>query len=769
MEGLLAELGLTEYQQSLQDGGYRTLQDLRVATVDDLINDINVKKPHAKRIMAAAAAQADRDESDGDESDGDESDGDESTDSPDAAQDVRLIDAARDGNLEEVQRIVQSGGVDVDAQTHYGGDAEVIYGRTALMFASGHGHFEVAKALLAAGADTGLRDDDAETALEIAEFEGHSAIIALLSITERLNGAAEAGQLDEVQRIVLSGDVDVDRRDSFKLTALMLACGHGHREIAEVLVDSRASVDAKNACGATSLILASHHGHLEVVKFLLHAGADASLKMDNGQTALDAATVQGHSAITALLEIMTRESKERSDRLLTGVKKGRLLRKGDIFPWNWSERWFELTDGQLTRFEKNGGTAKGYLAFSAGDCSVRETADARTFIIACGGTEWKLKAASAVERAEWVADIQHRADKLEAATPEAKEQQAIFASLQAASGCELSIEGVQELVGPRLLRVKERFPSATHDQLCQALLEYSPESALFARGLKTSQAFDDGQWQKYQGELKLGSYSEFHNGVAEIIGENISDLEALAAIHDGIMRDGKPDEDRYNLWYVQHCAAVEQTNFDENGEQRPPEKVLDAGHGGMRLDDFVEACNRALKQAGSKKLVTTAQVLSMRLYTCSTFRRMNSALRGFVPKVDGQIPLRACVQSARKGILSLQAIPRPPDSSFRGVTGYLATQFEAERMGMDYAFLSTSVNERIASEFAGSVATSVLFEVGFVAGCPGADISMLSLFPGEKEVLFAPCTGLSLRDSSAGATGAGAGQARVLVSPTAAI
>jgi hypothetical protein len=278
------------------------------------------------------------------------------------------------------------------------------------------------------------------------------------------------------------------------------------------------------------------------------------------------------------------------------------------------------------------------------------------------------------------------------------------------------------------------------------------------------------EWEdKFQGELKLGSYAEFHDGVDGIIGEDIPDEQALQAIHDGIVRDGNPDEDRYNLWYVQHCAAVEQANYDEKGVQRSHDKMLDAGHGGMRLQDFVDACNRKLQQAGSTKLLTAAHVLSLRLYTCSTFRRMNRSLRGFMPRVDGQIPLRACIQGARKGILRFQVVPRSPASSFRGVKGFLAAKFGAERMGMDYAFLSTSVTQGIAKEFAGSAAKTVLFEVEFVATCPGADISMLSLFPGEKEVLFAPCTGLNLRDGGADATEPSAGQARVVVSPTAAM
>jgi hypothetical protein len=331
-----------------------------------------------------------------------------------------------------------------------------------------------------------------------------------------------------------------------------------------------------------------------------------------------------------------------------------------------------------------------------------------------------------------------------------------------------SVADVQELVEGRLASVKVRFPAATHDNLCDALLTYSPESALFAQGHKSSVQKDE-QEDKFQGELKLGSFTEFHNGVDGVIGDDIADEQAMRAIHDGIVRDGTPDEDRYNLWYVAHCAAVEQANYDEKGVQRPADRTLDAGHGGMRLQDFVDACNSKLQRAGSTKLLAAAHVLSLRLYTCSTFRRMNSSLRGFMPRVNGQIPLRACIQGARKGILCFQAVPRDPASTFRGVKGFLADKFGAERMGMDFAFLSTSVTQGIAKEFAGSAAKTVLFEVEYSPTCPGADISMLSLFPGEKEVLFAPCTGLDLKDSSVDATGPDAGQARVVVSPTAAM
>ena len=137
----------------------------------------------------------------------------------------------------------------------------------------------------------------------------------------------------------------------------------------------------------------------------------------------------------------------------------------------------------------------------------------------------------------------------------------------------------------------------------------------------------------------------------------------------------------------------------------------------MRLRDFVAQANAELQRSGSTRRVTDAQVLALRLYTGSTFRRLNTALRDKgAGRTPGEMPYRACVQSARKGVLIFQAIPRPAATTFRGVTGYLAEAFKGDGMGMDYAFFSTSVTEGVAADFAGSVARSVLFEVEFMAG-----------------------------------------------------
>ena len=64
-------------------------------------------------------------------------------------------------------------------------------------------------------------------------------------------------------------------------------------------------------------------------------------------------------------------------------------------------------------------------------------------------------------------------------------------------------------------------------------------------------------------------------------------------------------------------------------------------------------------------------------------------------------------------------------------------------MVMDFAFLSTSRDRSVAENF-GSAEKTVIFEVLFIAACPGVDVELLSLYPAEKEILFSPCTGLSL-------------------------
>jgi hypothetical protein len=53
-------------------------------------------------------------------------------------------------------------------------------------------------------------------------------------------------------------------------------------------------------------------------------------------------------------------------------------------------------------------------------------------------------------------------------------------------------------------------------------------------------------------------------------------------------------------------------------------------------------------------------------------------------------------------------------------------------MGMDFAFLSTSRDRSVAENF-GSAEKTVIFEVLYIAACPGVDVQLLSLYPAEGD------------------------------------
>ena len=103
------------------------------------------------------------------------------------------------------------------------------------------------------------------------------------------------------------------------------------------------------------------------------------------------------------------------------------------------------------------------------------------------------------------------------------------------------------------------------------------------------------------------------------------------------------------------------------------------------------------------------------------------------------------ISCARQCLIRMSGLREHTESStFRGVTGYLSNKFQHGGMGMDYAFFSTSTSKDMAVEFTKSEEKCVVFEVVFQGACPGVDVESISVFPGEKEILFPPCTGLSL-------------------------
>jgi ankyrin repeat protein len=80
----------------------------------------------------------------------------------------QLRNAAYNGNLGEVQRLLQNG-ADINARLGY-------YNSTALIVAAVNGRFEIVKYLVEKGADINLRDNDGDAAMSSAYDRGYLQI-----------------------------------------------------------------------------------------------------------------------------------------------------------------------------------------------------------------------------------------------------------------------------------------------------------------------------------------------------------------------------------------------------------------------------------------------------------------------------------------------------------------------------------------------------------------------------------------------------------------
>jgi uncharacterized protein len=97
---------------------------------------------------------------------------------------------------------------------------------------------------------------------------------------------------------LLGRGVDMDARDRYGQTALMLAAHAGHRDVVETLIANRANLNITAKFGLSALMLAIVAGYAEVARVLAKAGADLTLRGTGapgfaGKTAYDLAVDRG--------------------------------------------------------------------------------------------------------------------------------------------------------------------------------------------------------------------------------------------------------------------------------------------------------------------------------------------------------------------------------------------------------------------------------------------------------------------------------------------
>ena len=162
---------------------------------------------------------------------------------------------------------------------------------------------------------------EAKPVAEAATPEPTTAKAPDISIHE----AAGTGNIEAVKQHLAAG-TDVNAKDSFGGTPLLLAGAKNQKEVVELLIAEGADVNAKDISGTTTLIYAATNGHKEIVELLrkhgvkpstinlavsggdtqgvkefLAAGTDVNAKDDIGLTPLHVAASRGHKEIVELL------------------------------------------------------------------------------------------------------------------------------------------------------------------------------------------------------------------------------------------------------------------------------------------------------------------------------------------------------------------------------------------------------------------------------------------------------------------------------------
>lgn len=195
--------------------------------------------------------------------------------------DLPLIVAAGKGDLGAVERLLTQGASvgAVDSRQ-----------RTALVAAAYGTHIEVARVLIAAGADVNAQDDTKQSAYLVATSEIGDSERAL-----------------EFLRLMLNNGADVHSLDSYNGTGLIRAADRGYVEIVRELLKTPIVVDHVNRLGWTALLEAIILGtgdarRTEVVHLLVEAGANVNLGDRLGVTPLQHARSKGYTAMASIIE-----------------------------------------------------------------------------------------------------------------------------------------------------------------------------------------------------------------------------------------------------------------------------------------------------------------------------------------------------------------------------------------------------------------------------------------------------------------------------------
>jgi len=191
-------------------------------------------------------------------------------DEPDKEGFPWIVQAARDGNEEMIQKLLKSG-ADVKA-TH------VTTLRNAISEASMQGHQNVVNLLIE------------ENCPLVYDAEGYSA----------LHLACQGGHLNVAKTLINHGAL-IDVTGPQGQTPLHLAIQVPHQNVVMLLIQQKASVNARNATSQTPLHICASQGNVAMCDYLINEGAHLDSRDMQSKTALQLACEAGHHDLVQMM------------------------------------------------------------------------------------------------------------------------------------------------------------------------------------------------------------------------------------------------------------------------------------------------------------------------------------------------------------------------------------------------------------------------------------------------------------------------------------
>ncbi|KAF5631162.1 ankyrin repeat domain protein [Fusarium tjaetaba] len=208
-----------------------------------------------------------------------------------------LISAARSGS-EATVKLLLNHGAHIEATDKSGS--------TPLICAARAGSEGVIEHLIHHGANVNVSEYSGFTPMREARRKGHDAVEKLLlragasidgsspELSTSLHEAAQCGYYDQMIVNLRRNEENIEDKDDFGRTPLILAAREGHMDTAWLLFKYGANMEAFDHSNHTPLMAASDQGRTSMVIMLVRNKADVLARDIEGNTSMSLASRKGH-------------------------------------------------------------------------------------------------------------------------------------------------------------------------------------------------------------------------------------------------------------------------------------------------------------------------------------------------------------------------------------------------------------------------------------------------------------------------------------------